>query len=129
MLIVDIGNNNKGCFDTARIMIEIALLCGADLVKGQAIVAEEVTTGSMPKDFYEQCSFTEDEYIRLIKTFPGKVFFTVFSPSLSGIYAHQNYHKVAGGQYKKGLEFPDSDRDWETVKNTLPGNVFINRIY
>lgn len=103
MLIAEIGNNHFGSLEDAKKLIWTAKQCGADLVKGQAFIAEDIKTGSMPLDFYQQCQFSLEEYIELIEYANDKMidlFFSIFSPEMECLKLFQAWHKISGAQAK-----------------------------
>jgi len=100
MLIVDLGNNHFGDFKKAKEMIRISLLSGADLVKGQAFLAKDIS-GSMPSNFYKMCEFSFDQYVELIdygRHLGIEVFYSIFSHELKSLEHHMNWFKVAASQ-------------------------------
>ena len=103
MLIAEIGSNHFGNMENARELIRVARECGADLVKGQAFLAKDIKSGSMPKEFYESCQLDLFEYIELLdyaKDIGIDLFFTIFSPELDTLTSLQNYNKISAHQFK-----------------------------
>lgn len=112
MLICEIGNAHFGDFKRAKEMIRQAHNSGADLIKGQAFRPKDIS-GSMPKAFYEQCAFTEDQYLELMqyaRDIGNDLFYSVFSSGFERLTAAQSWHKVAGVQTKAGLATFGKDR-------------------
>jgi sialic acid synthase SpsE len=101
-LIIDIGNNSFGNFETAKELVRVGIECGADLIKGQAFLAKDIS-GSMPKEFYKQCQFSEEQLIELvhIARYHGRdMFFSIFSPGFEELRSLQNFHKITASQSK-----------------------------
>lgn len=105
LLIAEISNAHFGNFDTAKALIRAAHNSGASIVKGQAFMAKDIKTGSMPFEFYEQCQFSFQEYVELIeyaREIGTDLFYSIFSPELSELLYEQRWHKIAGGQVRLG---------------------------
>ncbi len=101
-LIAEFGNCHFGSMDHAKELIRAACDSGATLAKGQAFRARDIT-GSMPKEFYQLCEFTLQQYIELIeygRDIGIPVFFSVFSKELRLLEEHMDYYKLSGGQTK-----------------------------
>jgi len=101
ILIAEIGNNHCGDYQKCLELINAAIGSGADMIKLQAFVAENLTTGSMPVEFYKKCQFNLRQLKKLIaygheKTIP--IFCSVFDPSYFKIFDYQKYRKVTGNQ-------------------------------
>jgi sialic acid synthase SpsE len=129
MLIAEIGNNHLGDIEKAKDMIRAANDHGADIVKAQAFKAEDVTTGSMPKEFYEMCQLTEEEYISLIhyaREIGTDLFYSIFSNDLENIAQHQNYRKTSAGQVKQGVDI--TCRDFKESIISVPYNYPIHPV-
>ena len=93
-------------------MIRIAKECGADKVKGQAILGRP-HGGTMSNAFYQSVELRAPDYLEAIhygELIGIPVFYSIFSEHLSWLYMHQNFHKVSAG---KMLNLPWSvvDRD------------------
>ena len=105
MLIAEIGNNHCGDIKKAKALIRAAVESGADLVKSQAFVAQDVAkTGSMPLAFYQQCQFNMWEHLELMeyaKAIGTELFYSIFSPEYQILEKHQRYRKVAANQVGK----------------------------
>lgn len=104
-LIAEFGNNHFGDFAKAKTMILAALESGATLAKGQAFLAKDLKSGSMPREFYKQCQFTLQQYVELIeygREIGIPVFFSIFSKELSVLEEHQQYYKLSGRQTLDG---------------------------
>jgi len=114
MLICEIGNVHGGNLDYAKTHIRAAHESGADICKMQAFLADDISGGSMPKRFYEQCEFTIRQHIELIyyaRSIGTDLFYSIFSPTFWTLQFHQNYFKIAGSQIKNNyfaLELFDS---------------------
>src|SRR3990167_4104328 len=121
MLISEISNCHFGSMDKAKELIKASLDAGADLVKAQAIKAESLLSGSMPREFYKQCEFSLEEYIELIhyaRSIGTDLFYSIFDPSLDGLYRVQKYIKVAKPQF---MAF-----DYDKVVSLDKPNCFIS---
>lgn len=108
MLIAEFGNCHFGDMKKAKEMIRVAYLSGADLVKGQAFLAKDIT-GSMPEKFYEMCQFSFDQYVELIeygRMIGIEVFYSIFSKELKSLEHHMNWFKVSGAQTR------EPNRNW-----------------
>lgn len=122
MLIAEIGNNHLGSMEKARELIKAAHESGADVVKSQAFLARDITSGSMPKEFYRQCEFSFHQYVELIsyaREIGTDLFFSIFSRSLEPLMIHQRYHKIAGSQSAVGFNFveqKDADNVFVSVR-------------
>ena len=130
MLIAEIGNNHFGSMKRARELIKAAHESGADLVKGQAFVASDIQSGSMPKALYEHCAFTVDEYISLIdyaRDIGNDLFYSIFSPGMEAISLKQAWHKTAGGQTRKGDA--QAVRDIPNMLISVPYDVELKTLY
>lgn len=100
MLIAEIGNNHFGDMKTAKELIRVAALCGADLIKSQAFKAKDIS-GSMPFSFYQMCELPYEGYVELIeysRSMKVEMFYSIFSKELRDLEQHQNWYKVAGSQ-------------------------------
>ena len=98
MLIAEIGNNHFGSMEKAKELIRVAKECGADVVKGQAFLAKDLTTGSMHHEFYEMCSMNLDQNIELFSyayTIGIDMFFSVFSDGFEELERLQKYKKIS----------------------------------
>lgn len=109
-LIAEVGNNHFGNFAMAKELIMAASDSGAYMVKLQAFEPKDIVGGSMPKEFYEQCAFTFEQYKELI--FFGRekgiaVFYSIFSESLVNLRHFQRWHKISG---KQTIEAVNSNR-------------------
>lgn len=109
-------------------MIRIAHACGADLIKGQAFRAEDITSGSMPKEFYEQCAFTLEQYLELIdyaRDIGNDLFYSIFSTGsgFNAIRAKQGWQKITGAQSRQGLARIEDDSDTLIVSVPMTVNV------
>lgn len=103
MLIAEIGNCHFGSIDKAKELIKAAKESGADIVKSQAFIGDDIV-GSMLKQFYKTCQFTTQQYIDLIyyaRDIGTDLFYSIFSPTHWTIEWHQNYFKIAGNQMKQ----------------------------
>lgn len=116
ILIAEIGSNHLGDLEKAKELIRAAHQSGADLVKSQAYIARDIKSGSMPKEFYQMCEFTFEEYIELIeyaKSIGTTLFYSIFSKCHEPLSYHQEWHKIAGAQTQLGFNFvekKDTDR-------------------
>ena len=52
-LIAEIGVNHNGCFDTAMKMVDAAAASGANALKFQTFVVDELVTKTAPKARYQ----------------------------------------------------------------------------
>lgn len=107
ILIAEIGNNHFGDLEKAKELISAAQDSGATRVKLQAFLAKDIKSGSMPTEFYEQCAFTMDEYLELIRYGEEKrieVFYSIFSPELNELKFGQRSKKISGKQTIKLIE-------------------------
>lgn len=97
-LIAEISNHHFGSLEKAKELIRIAKESGANAVKGQAFVAEDmVKFGSMPLDFYKKCALKYKEYKELLlygDSINIPVFFTILSSKLSLLASLQKYKKL-----------------------------------
>jgi len=122
MLIAEIGNNHLGDMNKAKELIRAAHESGADVVKSQAFLARDITSGSMPKEFYRQCEFSFHQYVELIRyaqEIGTDLFYSIFSRALEPLMIHQRYHKIAGAQSAVGFNFvekKDADNVLVSVK-------------
>jgi sialic acid synthase SpsE len=126
-LIAEISNHHFGDFEEALELIRIAKESGADYVKMQAFKAEDVTTGSMPVEFYERCSMPMEDYIACIDygEFIGiPVFFSTFSYKYEELFLRRPrmIRKIASGQvgesmYGKLLANHNNDNTIISIKN------------
>lgn len=115
ILIAEVGNCHFGDLNQAKQMIKEFKDAGADLVKFQAFLPEDVgNNGSMPLGFYEQCAFGFQEYLHLVDVgmfLNIPVFFSTFSMDMHKLWAYTFYHKVSAKQAVT-FEFNEySDRD------------------
>lgn len=97
MLIAEIGNNHFGEISRACELIRVAKESGADLVKSQAFLSKDLSHGSMPREFYDKCQFTFDQYVYLIKYAKSigiDLFYSIWSKELEALVYHQNWHKI-----------------------------------
>lgn len=98
-IIAEIGNNHFGDFALAKRMISECHKAGAHYIKLQAIDPNIVCAiGSMPKEFYEKCAFTEDQYNELIhygRSIGAKVFYSVFGD----FNLNHDYYKISAYQF------------------------------
>lgn len=107
MLICEIGNcfwlpdaSKSELMENYKLFIRTAHNCGADIVKGQAFLAEDIY-GSMPRSFYKQCQFTFEQYLELIayaRDIGTDLFYSIFSPELKKLEDFQNFYKSAASQ-------------------------------
>jgi len=100
ILIAELGNNSFGDFNRAKELVRVAIECGADLVKGQAFKAKDIS-GSMPPGFYKQCEFTQEQLIELVelaRSLGKDMFYSIFSSGFEDLRAMQNYHKISASQ-------------------------------
>lgn len=99
--IAEISNHHLGSVYKAKELIKAAKNAGANAVKGQAFIAEDILQyGSMSKSFYEKCAFKYHEYKELIdygKDIKIPVFFTILSKKLNLIASFQDYKKIHSG--------------------------------
>lgn len=100
-LIAEISNHHLGSVEQAKKLILTAKNSGADAVKGQAFVAEDMLKwGMMPLSFYKQCELKYAEYKELIlygDEIGVPVFFTILSTKLTNLGAFQKYKKLHAG--------------------------------
>jgi sialic acid synthase SpsE len=86
----------------ARELVRQAHEAGADLIKGQAFLAKDITTGSMPQRFYETCALSEDQYLELIEYARGMgsdMFYSIFSEGFTRLRHVQKWTKFAASQH------------------------------
>lgn len=105
-------------------MIRAANDSGADLIKGQAFLAKDITSGSMPQSFYEDCAFSVDQYLELIeyaRSIGNDLFYSIFSDGMERISFHQRWHKIAGAQTKSGKV--TETQDIENMVISIPSDV------
>lgn len=106
-LIAEFGNNHLGDIEKAKQYIRIAKECGATHAKGQAFMARDITSGSMPTSFYYKCELKFSEYVELIdygEEIGIPVFFSIFSKHFESLVYHQEWYKIAGCQVKLGFK-------------------------
>lgn len=122
LLIAEISNHHLGCIEQAKKLILTAKNCGADIVKGQAFVAEDMRKwGTMPLSFYDRCAFRYSQYKDLIlygDEIGIPVFFTILSNKLSLLGSFQKYKKLHAG----GSATCRKDKFWHYDKE----NIFIS---
>jgi sialic acid synthase SpsE len=112
LLIAEIGNCHLGSMKLARELIKQAHESGADVIKGQAFLAKDITTGSMPKRFYEACALSEDQYIELIeyaRYLGSDMFYSVFSDGFDRLKQVQSWTKFAASQTSAGAFTKEKD--------------------
>jgi sialic acid synthase SpsE len=84
--------------DKAKELIRVAKESGANAVKGQAFVAEDMLQwGSMPLEFYKKCALKYEQYKELIaygSSIDIPVFFTILSKKLEYLAKYQVYRKL-----------------------------------
>ena len=119
-IIAELGCMHLGSLDKAKELIEVAAKSGADYVKMQAIDPLELSSGSMPFEFYNQCSMSMDDYIncleyaRCIVGIP--LFFSVFGIKYQELAEKGDYYKISGHQY---TEFSNSFLKGHNNKKTI----------
>ena len=101
-LIAEISNHHMGSVDKAKELILAAKNSGANAVKGQAFMAEDMLNwGTMPLSFYEKCALKYSEYEELI-LYGDKigipVFFTILSQKLTNLTRYQKFKKLHAGR-------------------------------
>lgn len=114
MIIAEISNCHFGDFAKAKELIRLAHLSGADLIKGQAFLAKDIISGSMPQKFYEACAFTPEQYVELIdyaRSIGNDLFFSIFSSGFEAVASHQSWHKVAAIQTRNGQASVEKDQE------------------
>ena len=112
ILIAEIGNNHLGDFDLAKQLIREAARSGATLVKGQAF-SRNAVQGSMPADFYEQCRFTEDQYIELIyyaRLVGIDMFYSIFGVGFEHLRSKQTWNILSASQSRDRELVEEFDR-------------------
>lgn len=122
LLIAEISNHHLGSIEKAKELILAAKNSGADAVKGQAFVPEDMLKwGTMPLSFYQQCALRYQEYKDLLR-YGGDigitVFFTILSHKLAYLAGYQKYKKIHAGLAEKCRR----DQFWYYDKE----NVFIS---
>lgn len=118
LLIAEIGNNHMGNMRLARELIRQAHESGADLVKGQAFLPEDIKTGSMPPEFYKMCALSEDQYLELIdyaEHIGTDLFYSIFSKGFERLAKRQKWRKFAASQTAAGAFKPEHDSEWTVV--------------
>jgi N-acetylneuraminate synthase len=119
LLIAEIGNNHMGSIKLAKELIRVANESGADLVKGQAFLASDIKTGSMPPEFYQHCELSEDECIELImyaRSIKTDMFFSIFSAGFERLADIQNWTKLSASQTEAGMfDKKRHDNEWTVV--------------
>lgn len=132
MLIAEIGNNHFGSLEKAKELIRAANDSGADLIKGQAFLAEDlIGKGSMQPEFYRLCAFTREQCCELIDYARGlgnDLFFSVFSQpgefdEFLMVRWKQKWTKLAGSQTRARGGFL-LDYDHENVVISVPKDCF-----
>jgi len=121
-LIAEISNHHLGSLDLAKKLILEAKNCGANAVKSQAFLAEDMLKwGSMPLSFYKKCELKYHEYKELIEygeEIGIPVFFTILSLNYRNLGARQKYKKLHAG----GAATCRKDKFWHYDKE----NIFIS---
>ncbi len=121
-LIAEISNHHLGSVDLAKKLILEAKNCGANAVKSQAFLAEDMLKwGSMPLSFYKKCELKYHEYKELIEygeEIGIPVFFTILSLNYRNLGARQKYKKLHAG----GAATCRKDKFWHYDKE----NIFIS---
>lgn len=113
LLIAEIGSNHFGQMKLAKELIRIANDSGADIIKGQAYRAEDITTGSMPLAFYKQCQLSENQCLELMqyaRSLRNDMFFTIFSPGFERVQFCQKWTKLSASQTQAGMYNRDLDK-------------------
>lgn len=126
MIISEIGQQHFGSFKHAKELIYAANESGADLIKSQAFLAKDITSGSMPKEFYQMCEFSLEQYIELIdfaRSIGNDLFYSIFSKELLPLREHQIWHKLAGGQVCSG-KFKPQEYDLDTSIVSIGKDVY-----
>jgi len=104
MLIAEISNQHEGNLAKAKSLIYIAFNCGADIIKSQAFMPTDFKTGTMPRDFYNQCQFSLDEYKELVdyaRSLGTDMFYTVLSEELKELESYCYPKKISAFQSDK----------------------------
>lgn len=109
--------NHQGSVETAREMIRIAKLSGADMAKGQAFKSKDVK-GSMPQEFYDESEIGLMDLIELIQygeSIGIPVFFSIFSKEYVGLKSFQKWHKFAASQSKKNPKLVEQSDAYNSI--------------
>lgn len=117
LLIAAIGSNHFGSMKAAKELIRVANEAGADLIKGQAYRAADMTAGSMPIEFYRHCQLSEEQYIELIhfaRDLRTDLFFSIFSSGFERLKKIQTWHKMPASQTAENTSMID-DTEWMVV--------------
>ena len=61
MIIAEVGVNHNGDLDLGRELINVAVECGADIVKFQTFVANQLATGHAPQASYQKQNLGVDQ--------------------------------------------------------------------
>lgn len=112
ILIAEIGSNHFGNMRVAKELIRVAHESGADLIKGQAYRAEDITSGSMPPEFYKASALTEGQCLELIgyaRDLKNDMFFSIFSTGFERVRYCQRWVKLSASQTKGGQFSKDMD--------------------
>ena len=129
LVIAEIGNCHFGDLQHAKQLILAAKNAGADLVKSQAFIGDDIT-GSMPVEFYRKCAFTFNEYLELIiygRSIDINVFYSIFSPELMPLQGHQYFHKLSASHIKNrnfDMNYYDKETTFASIPNALMAPKF-----
>lgn len=119
-LIAEIGNCHLGNVHSAYRLIRMAKDCGATHVKMQAIDSVKPEGGSMPDEFYAQCSMSLSEYrscVQYGQQINIPVFFSTFHKkfeSLHTMYEGQ-IKKISGSQYENKSYKPKDNNKYSLI--------------
>ena len=128
LLIAEIGNNHFGDIELYKEHIAAAIESGADLVKGQAFKAVDLTGGSMDPSFYSKCQLDEEiliELIRYARLLGGDMFFSIFSSGFKELKKFQKWDKYSASQVEKMATPELISRDKRRVIMSVPKGKYV----
>ncbi|MFZ8934315.1 MAG: N-acetylneuraminate synthase family protein, partial [Bacteriovoracaceae bacterium] len=100
------------------------------LVNMQAFDPNSIN-GSMPREFYKQCHFEEDDLIRLFEFAEAcriELFFSIFSKDYPNLYERMKYRKLSASQaFELGLDITYYDHKDYFI--SVPVDMTIPKIY
>lgn len=123
IFIAEIGNNHFGRLDYFKELIDAAFLSGADIVKAQ-LFNPMLISGSMPQEFYEQCSkiFAHlEEVTAYARAKKIPLYFSCFD-AFEEFDRHQIFKKVSASQARRIFTYKETIKKYEIDR----ANVFIS---